>query len=680
MARELGGLTCVAIGLTTIVGSGIFALPPLLAAGLGPLSFLAFVGAAVLVSLIGLMTAEAAGTTDRHGGTYQYVAMAFGKVPGFGVAWLSWVNNMLSWATVSLALVKLAEVAAPGLGEGHTPQLLATVEIVAFGVLNAMGVRPGAAVSNVLTVGKLVPLFLFVVIGFLAFQPDSFAGSGERLAAASASTFAVAVYRCIFAAGGFENVGVIAGDVKDPQRVIPRAVLLAIAASTVLYALVQIAAVSSVPELATLAPDGKPGSLALPLAGERAATQLGDAAFGAVIYGIILTGAVVSMVGYCAGVAIVAPRYLFALAEDGFVPAGMVKRDRRGTPVVAVLVVVSVVLLGGCPGGDDADPRPDAAPVEARCAAAVPGAPPPFCTCRGRAFTPASDQDWRHTVMTPIVTSAGAANHSSQDQISDLDVTVDVGGKFAYGLASVDLEDEFVRVWIDDCAGWRELGDFLTSADGRIAVPVAPSVIARPGVYEVRFQVLGDQTLTSSFVWLLPRGTRIALSDIDGTLTSSDAQLFQQILDGSHVPVAYPGAVDLTTAHATNGHVVLYLTGRPYYLTQRSRDWLDDLAFAPGPLHVTNSNSEAVPAESGVGDFKKAYVTSLLDAGYLIDVAYGNATTDIYAYLGAGLPADRVWIIGSNGGAQGTHAVADSWTARVLEVQASPAVTQPFAW
>jgi len=346
VARELGGFTCLAIGLTTIVGSGIFALPPLLAEGLGPLSFLAFVGAAVLVSLIGLMTAEAAGTTDRHGGTYQYVSMAFGKVPGFAVAWLSWVNNMLSWATVSLALVKLVEVVAPSLGDGDFPQLLATAEIVGFGVVNAMGVRPGAAVSNTFTIGKLVPLFLFVVIGLCAFQPASFAGAGHRLAAAGTSTFSVAVYRCIFAAGGFENVGVIAGDVKDPQRVIPRAVLLAIAASTVLYALVQIAAVSSVPELATLAPHGKPGSLALPLAGGRAATQLAGAAFGAAIYGIILTGAVVSMIGYCAGVAIVAPRYLFALAADGFVPAGMVKRDRRGTPVIAVLVATAVAVVG----------------------------------------------------------------------------------------------------------------------------------------------------------------------------------------------------------------------------------------------------------------------------------------------------------------------------------------------
>ncbi len=339
--RELGAITCLAVGLTTIVGSGIFALPSQLARGLGPMSFLAFLGAAVVVSLIGLMTAEAAGTTDRHGGTYAYVSDAFGKPLAFSIGWLSWLNNILSWATVSFALVILLDP-----GSRQTAQIIATVEIAAFGILNALGARPGAAVSNLLTIGKLVPLVLFVAIGFLAFDPGSFDGSREALSAAGAGGFAVAVYRCIFAAGGFENVGVIAGEVKDPQRVIPRAVILAIASSTILYALVQIAATSSVPGLATIVPAGEPGSMALPLAGEQAASSLGGAGFGDAIFWVIRIGAIVSMVGYCAGVALVAPRYLSAMAADGFIPHALVKTDRRGTPVIAVLGGTAIAITG----------------------------------------------------------------------------------------------------------------------------------------------------------------------------------------------------------------------------------------------------------------------------------------------------------------------------------------------
>jgi amino acid transporter len=332
--------------VTTIVGSGIFALPPKLAASIGPLSFLAFLGAAAVVSLIGLMTAEAAGTTDRAGGAYQYARMAFGPSAGYGIAWIAWVNNILSWAAVSLALVKLLDVLHPGLGSGRNAQWIATAEILAFGIINARGARPGAAVANVLTVAKIVPLVLFVVVGLLAFNPASFHGSTESLAAAGAGGFAVAVYRCIFAAGGFENVGVIAGEVKDPKRMIPRAVILAIAGSTALYALVQLAATSSVPDLASIAPRNAPGSLALPMAGELAATQLGGASFGAIIRTVILVGAIISMTGYCAGVAIVAPRYLFAMAEDGFIPRALVRTSARGAPVFAILTATLIAVIG----------------------------------------------------------------------------------------------------------------------------------------------------------------------------------------------------------------------------------------------------------------------------------------------------------------------------------------------
>lgn len=332
-----------------------------------------------------------------------------------------------------------------------------------------------------------------------------------------------------------------------------------------------------------------------------------------------------------------------------------------------------VAYLAACgsdtPGqlGSDARPRPDGAV----------GDPPIFASCVGRAYTPLPAQAWRHDVATPIITAAGAANHSAQDAIGSPGQDVNVPAKFTYGTVSKDLEDEDVEVFIDDCTGWQDLGAATTSADGRISVTV-PDLA--PGVYEVKFQVLGDQSMTTAYVWRLPAGTRVVLTDIDGTMTSSDSQLFMQMLDGSHVPVAYPGAVALTHAHADQGYVVVYLTGRPYWLTARTRAWLADLGFAPGPLHVTDSNEEAAPGEAGVGDFKKAWISALIAAGYPIDFAYGNATTDIYAYLGAGLAADLVWIIGANGGMQGTHAVIDSWEARVAEVTQLPAVDQPFVW
>ncbi|MFN0207980.1 MAG: APC family permease [Planctomycetota bacterium] len=343
--RDLGAATCVLIGLTTIVGGGIFALPPLLATVLGPLSFLSFVGAAVVAVFIGLVTAEAAGTTDATGGAYQYSRLAFGAPAGFFVAWLGWVNNIIAWSGISLALVKLLDLASEGLGSGITGSAIATAQIIIFSVINAFGAKPGASVSNVITILKLLPLAFFIIIGMLAFDAARFSGSVEKLTTAGVGGFAISVYRCFFAASGFENIGVIAGDVKDPKRLIPKAVIIAIVASSALYALIQLSIVASGVNLAAIVSKGGPTTPALPLAAEDIGTSLVSPGFGYISYLILLIGAAVSMVGFCAGIAIVAPRYLYAMAGDRFVPPILVKTTKNGAPVYAIFTAAAMSIL-----------------------------------------------------------------------------------------------------------------------------------------------------------------------------------------------------------------------------------------------------------------------------------------------------------------------------------------------
>jgi hypothetical protein len=79
-----------------------------------------------------------------------------------------------------------------------------------------------------------------------------------------------------------------------------------------------------------------------------------------------------------------------------------------------------------------------------------------------------------------------------------------------------------------------------------------------------------------------------------------------------------------------------------------------------------------------VGDFKKEWILELVSAGYLVDFAYGNAPTDIYAYLSAEIDPASVWIIGDNGGQMGTQAAGNDWTERVSEVESLERVMQPF--
>jgi hypothetical protein len=343
---------------------------------------------------------------------------------------------------------------------------------------------------------------------------------------------------------------------------------------------------------------------------------------------------------------------------------------RRLPALASVLVMAPLALAcgGDAGGGDDGDDddRPDAGPVDER---------PTFQRCTGAAFTPAPAGEWTNPILSAITVAAGDPNHSSQDTLAVVGQAA-VVGKFSYGLVSKDLEGEAIRASLWDCSSWLDLGTAITDSDGRINHVVGTTLPV--GVYDVRLQVVGDASVTASTLWILPRGTHLVVSDIDGTLTTSDSELFREILDGSHVPAAYPGGQDLLDAHVELGHVVLYLTGRPYILTDITRDWLVDLDFPLGALHVVDDVTDIIPSDSFVAAYKRAYLDQLIGAGFVIDLAYGNATTDITAYLGSGVPPDKVWIIGENAGMEGTNAVADTWEPRAAEVTALPAVEQPF--
>ncbi|MBL8627104.1 MAG: hypothetical protein JNK64_37790 [Myxococcales bacterium] len=297
--------------------------------------------------------------------------------------------------------------------------------------------------------------------------------------------------------------------------------------------------------------------------------------------------------------------------------------------------------------------------------------------CTGRPFTPAPAESWRHRHASPITTLAGEPRHAADDAIAVAGGPLVIAGKFAYGMVSKDLEEEDVLVFLDDCTGWVALGRHTTDEEGRIAVP-APALPV--GVYQVELQVAGDQSRATGWLWVVPAGTHVVVTDIDATLTTSDREVFAQILDGSVVPEPYPGAAALTVAHRERGHVVIYLTGRPAWLADASRAWLARLGFAPGPLRLARAKRDVLPHDDGVGAFKRGQLAGWRAAGLVVDAAYGNASTDLTAYLGAGLPADAVWIIGPHGGEQGTHAVAGDWTPRAAAVAQGPRVAQPFDW
>ena len=310
---------------------------------------------------------------------------------------------------------------------------------------------------------------------------------------------------------------------------------------------------------------------------------------------------------------------------------------------------------------------------------------PTFASCSGASFTPAAKTGFEHPTSS-LTAALGDPEHSAQDVIALPSATAAIPGKFAYGDISKDLEDESVEVFVDRCQGWQSLGTVKTNADGRTSYGLGQVDTAAVGVFDVRQVVLGDASVVSSQLRILPAGTKLIVFDIDGTLTTSDEELFADVISdffeplygGTYVPKAYPDAVALTTAWANKGYVLVYMTGRPYWLTRITREWLASLGFAPASLHVADSNSEALPTESGVGSYKATYLKALIAMGYEVSTAYGNASTDIYAYEQAGIAKDRTFIIGKYAGDSGTQAVVDSYTAHLPWIATQPDAVQPF--
>jgi len=307
------------------------------------------------------------------------------------------------------------------------------------------------------------------------------------------------------------------------------------------------------------------------------------------------------------------------------------------------------------------DPAADAAPM-----------PPRLADCTGRGFPTPAIEAWQHWGANAVVL-AGDPRHYAQDVIAAPGEPASIRAKFAYGAVWKDLEDERIAVFVDGCAGWLDVGVHVTDDDGELAVAV--DEVLSPGRHEVRLVALGDGTQAITSLWVLPRGTHVVVTDVDGTMTTSDTELWQELLDGDDVPEAYPSAQALTRAHVERGHVVIYLTGRPYWLLGITRGWLDGQGFAPGPVHVTDSNADILPTDGSVGAFKAAWLADLAAQGYVVDLAYGNATTDIFAYEARDLEA---WIIGDHAGERGTHAVTGSWAARTAEVASGAIVGQPY--
>jgi amino acid transporter/mannitol/fructose-specific phosphotransferase system IIA component (Ntr-type) len=324
LTKELGLIHVFAIASGTMISSGLFILPGLAHARAGPAVVVSYFLAGLLAMGGLLSIAELTTAMPRAGADYFSISRSMGPAMGTVAGLLSWFSLSLKSA---FALVGLAVLVGPLLGVNHYVVGL-TLAAVFVGI-NILGAREAARFQVVLVIGLLVLMFWFVVAGLPKIRVqyfEPFAPLGLRAVFATTG-FVFVSY------GGLLNVASIAGEVKNPGRLVPLAMSLALGVIVVLYTLMILVA------------SGVLGADQL----DHSLTPIGDAA--AVFLGppgqlaISIAAALAFLTTANAGI-MTASRYLFALSHDQLLPERLGQVGKRfKTPIVAIGVTGVVVLL-----------------------------------------------------------------------------------------------------------------------------------------------------------------------------------------------------------------------------------------------------------------------------------------------------------------------------------------------
>jgi len=237
------------------------------------------------------------------------------------------------------------------------------------------------------------------------------------------------------------------------------------------------------------------------------------------------------------------------------------------------------------------------------------------------------------------------------------------------GVFSSPLPGENVSLWFydPDQTSWQTIGRGQTGADGYYDLPDTGFVA--PNGQPIYSMLEADGSCAAHYDYLMPSGSKFVVVDIDGTLTTSDAELIMQVTDETYVPMMMTAANTMAQAWAAKGYPIVYLTAREHVFDIETRIWLDLMQFPKGPVITSNGSGSTADV------YKTMWLQRMISSfGWVPYAAYGNAVTDISAYANVSIPLDHTFIIGPEGGMGGTVAIPnDDYTQHIATfVDAQP--------
>ncbi len=309
-SKDLGLRDAVLLGVGFIIGSGIFLFPTLMAQKAGTYSLLAWAIGGIYTILTGLCFAENAARIPKAGGLYSYAHKELGNQIGFLAGWAFWIGYWLTISTETKALSLYSQFFLPGLDD-LSRLIIASAVVILLTLINYRGVREGGESQDIFTVGKIIPLLVFVIVGVFLIHPQNYypllpANAVLGPAIGSATILALWAYL------GVEIITVPEEEITDAKRTVPRAILISVFIVMGIYLAVSATALG-------LAPWSGYVNSHFPLADIfQTATS---SSLGTLGGALLALGGIISIVGSINAVILGTARVSYAMARDKLFPS-----------------------------------------------------------------------------------------------------------------------------------------------------------------------------------------------------------------------------------------------------------------------------------------------------------------------------------------------------------------------
>jgi amino acid transporter len=336
LKREIGVWGLSANIVNIIVGAGIFVLPAIIAEIMGAAGITVYLFCGFLIALVMLCFAEAGSKVTRSGGGYAYIETAFGPFPGYLAAVFMVFGSVFSDAAVANALTELIGLAFPAFKNQYIRLVFLFLIFSGLATLNVIGVKQGIGLVKINTVAKLTPILLLILIGW----KDVSLSNLYWETAPTFQKFGEASLILFFAFQGGDAGLTVGGEIKNPQKTVPKAIFIGISFVLVLYILIQTV---SQGVLGTDLPNFKEAPLA----------ETAKIVFGPLGYTLLFIGAGISMFGMLSGEILNLPRVIFGLAKDRVIPLDKLAaiHPTFKTPYLAILLYAGMGFTFASVGG-----------------------------------------------------------------------------------------------------------------------------------------------------------------------------------------------------------------------------------------------------------------------------------------------------------------------------------------